>query len=60
MNEPPTDKTVILSPFGLGVLDIVLADFVLQECLARGTAQVGADFFADTGAEALLPESPSR
>lgn len=58
--QPATGKPVILSPFGLGVLDIALADFVLQECLARGTVQVAAGFFADAGAEALLPEEPHR
>lgn len=56
--EPPADATVVVSPFGLGMLDIVLADFVLTEALARGTAEAVSGFFEGAGDEAPLPGAP--
>jgi 2,3-diaminopropionate biosynthesis protein SbnB len=53
--RPPEARTVIVSPFGLGALDIVLADFVLGEALARGTATTVQGFFAGADDSALLP-----
>jgi ornithine cyclodeaminase len=58
--RPPPGKTVVVSPFGLGILDIVLADFILKESLVQGTAVLDPDFFAGAGEEALLPESAKR
>jgi 2,3-diaminopropionate biosynthesis protein SbnB len=43
-----TSKARIFSPFGLGVLDIAVADFILQESVASGTALAVPDFFSNS------------
>ncbi|GGM89397.1 2,3-diaminopropionate biosynthesis protein SbnB [Lentzea pudingi] len=40
----PSDRTVVFSPFGLGVLDLVLARFVHAESLAKGSAVLIENF----------------
>jgi len=42
-------KLRIFSPFGLGLLDLMLARFVYQKAVARGLAVVVDDFFASEG-----------
>lgn len=42
----PEDRTVVFSPFGLGVLDLVLGAFVHQESLRAGKATVIDSFFS--------------
>src|SRR4029079_11512430 len=44
--ELDPDKARIFSPFGLGVLDIAVSDFVLQEAVTSGTALAMPDFFS--------------
>jgi ornithine cyclodeaminase len=44
-HQSAVDRPVIVSPFGLGVLDLELAQFVLRESNARGTSQVIPGFF---------------
>lgn len=41
----PTDRTVVFSPFGLGVLDLVVAEHVYQEAGRSEDAVVVDDFF---------------
>lgn len=43
--EAPADRTVIFSPFGLGVLDLVLGRHVHEQALAGGVATAVPDFF---------------
>jgi 2,3-diaminopropionate biosynthesis protein SbnB len=38
------DKLVIFSPFGLGILDIALGEYVYQECLRKGKGHVIPSF----------------
>ncbi|MEU5976528.1 2,3-diaminopropionate biosynthesis protein SbnB [Streptomyces sp. NPDC047315] len=44
----PTDRPVIFSPFGLGVLDLAVGAFVLSRARADGTSTAVPDFFAET------------
>lgn len=41
-------KARIFSPFGLGVLDIAVSDFVLQEVITSGMALAIPDFFSNS------------
>ncbi len=41
----PEDRTVIFSPFGLGVLDLAVGDFVHGEIARSGELHVIDDFF---------------
>ncbi|WP_432190130.1 2,3-diaminopropionate biosynthesis protein SbnB [Streptomyces sp. Tue6028] len=45
---PRTDRPVIFSPFGLGVLDIAVGSFVLGRARTTGTAQEIPGFFGET------------
>lgn len=45
---PAGDRPVIFSPFGLGVLDIAVGAFVLEQARKDKTAQPVPDFFATT------------
>ncbi|MFJ7075541.1 2,3-diaminopropionate biosynthesis protein SbnB [Streptomyces sp. NPDC098781] len=42
---PPADRTVVFSPFGLGVLDLALARFVYDEAAAAGELHSVPGFF---------------
>ena len=46
--EPDPGRARIFSPFGLGVLDIAVTDFVLQEAITSGTALAIPDFFSNS------------
>ena len=46
--EQDPDKARIFSPFGLGILDIAVSDFVLQEAVTSGTALAMPDFFSNS------------
>ena len=41
----PTDRPVIFSPFGLGVLDLAVGKYVYDEVVASGDLHVIDDFF---------------
>jgi ornithine cyclodeaminase len=43
----PTDRPVVFSPFGLGVLDLAVGKFVYDEVVRAGELQVIEDFFAE-------------
>ena len=43
---PPGDRPVVFSPFGLGVLDLALAEVVLERATAAGSATVVPSFFS--------------
>ncbi|GAB1646567.1 2,3-diaminopropionate biosynthesis protein SbnB [Krasilnikovia sp. MM14-A1259] len=44
---PPTDRPLIFSPFGLGVLDLAVGQFVYDEAIARGLATTVPGFFTE-------------
>lgn len=43
---PPEDRPIVFSPFGLGVLDLALAELVHARALAEGSATIIPDFFS--------------
>ena len=43
----PTDRPVIFSPFGLGVLDLAVGKFVYDEVVRAGELHVIEDFFSE-------------
>ncbi|EYT78734.1 MULTISPECIES: 2,3-diaminopropionate biosynthesis protein SbnB [unclassified Streptomyces] len=43
--EPPGDRTVVFSPFGLGVLDLAVGGYVHDEVARAGNLHVVDDFF---------------
>ncbi|HYP44689.1 MAG TPA: 2,3-diaminopropionate biosynthesis protein SbnB [Propionibacteriaceae bacterium] len=43
----PQDRTVVFSPFGLGVLDLAVGKYVYDEVRRSGGLHVVADFFSD-------------
>ncbi|MFF2810096.1 2,3-diaminopropionate biosynthesis protein SbnB [Streptomyces sp. NPDC058000] len=42
---PPADRTVLFSPFGLGVLDLAVGKYVYDEVVRSGELHVVDDFF---------------
>ena len=46
--EQDPGKARIFSPFGLGILDIAVSDFILQEAATSGTALAMPDFFSNS------------
>ena len=43
----PADRTVVFSPFGLGVLDLAVGKYVYDQVVAAGDLHVVDDFFHD-------------
>ena len=41
----PADRTVVFSPFGLGVLDLAVGRYVYDQVSGAGELQVVDDFF---------------
>jgi ornithine cyclodeaminase len=46
--EPPPDRLIVFSPFGLGVLDLAVGDFVHRRAVETGRLTTVDDFFHDT------------
>ena len=44
---PPTDQTVVFSPFGLGVLDLAVGKYVYDEAARAGQLHTVDDFFTE-------------
>jgi 2,3-diaminopropionate biosynthesis protein SbnB len=55
----PADQPVIFSPFGLGVLDLVVGKFIYDRLCATGELRAVPGFFADPGADGP-PVTPAR
>jgi len=53
--RPRPGVTTVVSPFGLGMLDIALADFVLRRAVADGLLTTCSGFFDGAGEEAVWP-----
>ena len=53
--KPDQTKVRIFSPFGLGVLDLMLAALIYRRATAAGTAIEIDDFFDTSGADAATP-----
>ena len=57
----PADRTVVFSPFGLGVLDLAIHEFVYDKMVRSGELKVIDDFFHDEiDTDARLPRRPCR
>jgi ornithine cyclodeaminase len=46
--QPDPGRARIFSPFGLGILDLAVSDFVLREAVKSGTALAIPDFFSNS------------
>ncbi|MEU1630932.1 2,3-diaminopropionate biosynthesis protein SbnB [Streptomyces sp. NPDC020096] len=57
---PSTDRTVLFSPFGLGVLDLVLGSFVYQECLSAGELSTIDGFFSELEPPGIVARAESE
>jgi ornithine cyclodeaminase len=57
--EVPKDRTVLFSPFGLGVLDLALGAYVYEESLRNGELSLVEGFFSelDTHTSPLRPQT---
>jgi N-[(2S)-2-amino-2-carboxyethyl]-L-glutamate dehydrogenase len=45
--NPPTDRPLVFSPFGLGILDLAVGKHVYDEVVRAGELHVIDDFFHD-------------
>ncbi|MFI6049281.1 2,3-diaminopropionate biosynthesis protein SbnB [Streptomyces violascens] len=58
--EIPTDRPVVFSPFGLGVLDLAVGKFVYDEVLGRGELDVVDGFFHEVDRYGRAAATSSR
>ncbi|MFH8348653.1 2,3-diaminopropionate biosynthesis protein SbnB [Streptomyces sp. NPDC018045] len=56
--SPPAGRTVVFSPFGLGVLDLAVSKYVYDRVTADGTLQVVDGFFHETSRYGDGPARP--